>query len=312
MTQRKRRINKLRVSLAALTLLLVAGLPAAWFVHRKADKPNHSPISAKSARAAQPQKNNSKDQRAVFKYSVVPGGVRSQAELAAAAKRDPIVRRHYQGIHLDDVKETHLDHDMQAYVSYRVKDKIYWTQRKLNLHKGELVLTDGKNMVRGRCGNRVSLTKVIAPPGPEPSDPEFDVTEAHPPAVAAPPVAVASVGKGHAPGVAPILPAAVGSSVLPSAVASHSKLPYIIPAALVGGAVGSLYAKNSGHHGNSFVPPVVSTPNNPAPPVTPPVIPPTTPPVTNAPEPSASVWLLALGFGWLFVWSRRKTSKRPQ
>ena len=305
MTQRKRRINKLRVSLAALTLLLVAGLPAAWLIHRKVDKPNHSPISAKFARATQPQKNNSKDQRAVFKYSVVPGGVRSQAELEAAAKRDPLVRRHYQGIHFDNVKETHLDHDMQAYVSYRVKDKIYWTQRKLNLHKGELVLTDGKNMVRGRCGNRVSLTKVIAPPGPEPSDPEFDVTEAHPPAVAAPPVLMASAAKPHAPGVAPLLPAAVGGGAVAVA-ASHSKLPYLIPATLVGGA-GALYAKNGG---NSFVPTGPSTPNNP--PVIPPATPPATPPVTDAPEPSASIWLLALGFGWLFVWSRRRTSKRPQ
>ena|SRR6185312_6616098 len=309
MTQRKRRINKLRVSLATLTLLLVAGLPAAWFVHRKADTPNHSPISATSARAAQPQKNNSTDQRAVFKYSVVPGGVRSQAELAAAAKHDPIVRRHYQGIRFDNVKETHLDHDMQAYVSYRVKDKIYWTQRKLNLHKGELVLTDGKNMVRGRCGNRVSLTKVIAPPGPEPSDPEFDVTEAHPPAVAASPVLVASAGKSHAPGVVPLLPAAVGGAV-PAVAASHSKLPYMVPAALVGGAIGGLYAKNSGNHGNSFIPTGTSTPNSP--PVIPPVTPPATPPVTNAPEPSASIWLLAFGFAWLFVWSRRRTSKRPQ
>lgn len=311
MTQRKRRINKLRVSLAALTLLLVAGLPAAWLIHRKADKPNHSPISAKSARAATPHKNNAQDQRAVFKYSVVPGGVRSQAELAAAAKRDPIVGRHYQGIHFNNVKETHLDHDMQAYVSYRVKDKIYWTQRKLNLHKGELVLTDGKNMVRGRCGNRVSLTKVVAPPGPEPSDPEFDVTEAHPPAVAAPPVAVASAGRSRVPGIAPILPAAVGGAV--PAVASHSKLPYVVPAALVGGAVGALYARNGGNHSNSFVPTGPSTPNNPTPPpVIPPVTPPTTPPVTNAPEPQASVWLLAFGFGCLFVWSRRGISKRPQ
>ena len=308
MTQRKRRINKLRVSLAALTLLLVAGLPAAWFVHRKADKPNHSPISVNSARAATPHKDNAQDRRAVFKYSVVPGGVRSQAELSDAATRDPIVRRHYQGIHFDSVKETHLDHDMQAYVSYRVKDKIYWTQRKLNLHKGELVLTDGKNMVRGRCGNRVSLTKVIAPSGPEPSDPEFDVTEAHPPAAAAPPVAVASAGTGRAPGVAPIIPAAVGSSVLPAAAATHRKLPFVVPFALAGGAVGALYAKNGGNPGNSFVPTGPPTSNNPPPPVTPPI----TPPVTNAPEPSASIWLLAAGFGWLFLWSRRRASKQPR
>jgi hypothetical protein len=311
MAQRKRRINKLRVSLAALTLFLIAGLPAAWLVHRKADKPNRLPVSAKSAGAAAQQKNSAKEGRAVFKYSVVPGGVRSQAELAAAAQRDPIVRRHYEGIQFKDVKETHLNHDMQAYVSYRVKDKIYWTQRKLNLHKGELVLTDGKNMVRGRCGNRVSLTKVMAPPGPEPSDAEFDVTEAHPPVAAAAPLAVASAGKSHVPGVAPIIPAAA-TGVLPATVASHSKLPFLVPAALAGGAVGALYAKNGGNHSNSFVPTGPSTPNDPTPPVIPPVTPPATPPVTNAPEPSASVWLLAFGFGWLFVWSRRRTSKRPQ
>lgn len=310
MAQRKRRINKLRVSLAALTLLLIAGLPAAWMVHRKADKPKHLPVSATSAGVAAPHKDNAQETRPVFKYSVVPGGVRSQAELAAAAKRDPIVRRHYEGIHFDSVKETHLDHDMQAYVSYRVKDKIYWTQRKLNLHKGELVLTDGKNMVRGRCGNRVSLTKVIAPAGPEPSDPEFDVTEAHPLAPAAAPLAVASAGKGHAPGVAPIIPAAVGSSVLPAAVATHSKLPFVVPAVLAGGAVGALYARNGSNQSNSFVPSGPSTPSNPTPPVIPPVTPPTTPPVTNAPEPPASIWLLAAGFGWLFAWSRRRIVKR--
>lgn len=41
-------------------------------------------------------------------------------------------------------------------VSFRVRDQIYWTRKKVRLPKGERVITDGVHYSRVRCGNRIS------------------------------------------------------------------------------------------------------------------------------------------------------------
>jgi hypothetical protein len=108
--------------------------------------------------------------RAVFPYSVVPGGIRSAQDLADAAKNDAVVAEHYGNFRVRSVHAIRLKKDRRAYVSYRLGDHIYWTRSKVTLHAGETLLSDGKNVARGRCGNRVSDTPKLPVSPKEPPD----------------------------------------------------------------------------------------------------------------------------------------------
>ena len=105
-----------------------------------------SPADAKPAQPARP----------VYRYSIVPGGVRSAQEVIRAIANDPVVAAHYAGIAANNLRLVRLTRPLAAHVSYRIGDRIYWTQRKLILPVGEPVLTDGKTTLRARCGNIVS------------------------------------------------------------------------------------------------------------------------------------------------------------
>ncbi|MGC4052491.1 MAG: hypothetical protein QM757_24430 [Paludibaculum sp.] len=93
--------------------------------------------------------------RLVYPYSVVPGGVTTPDEVAAAARRDPVVAAHYRGFDFDRAVVTQLYRPRLAYVSYRLDGKIYWTKKKVTVAAGERVITDGRSYIRGRCGNRL-------------------------------------------------------------------------------------------------------------------------------------------------------------
>jgi len=112
--------------------------------------PAHAaPAAARAASAASPS-------RPVYRYSVIPGGVRSAAELALAMQRDPVVAAHYADF---DVAAAHLvrvEKPRFVHVSYRIGDKIYWTRKTVRLAAGEYLLSDGKHLARTRCGNRIA------------------------------------------------------------------------------------------------------------------------------------------------------------
>ena len=93
--------------------------------------------------------------RKVYRFSVVPGGVYSSTELAAIRRIDPVVAEHYSDFG-SNVAVTKLKEDILVYVSYRSGNKVYWSRKKHKVCKGETVITDGKNMARTRCGNRLS------------------------------------------------------------------------------------------------------------------------------------------------------------
>ncbi|HEY3936003.1 MAG TPA: PEP-CTERM sorting domain-containing protein [Bryobacteraceae bacterium] len=115
--------------------------------------------------------------RKVYRYSVVPGGVYSATELAAARRSDPVVRTHYEDFG-DTVSVRKLSSDLLVYVSYRKANRVYWTTKKHRVCKGEAILTDGKNMARTRCGNRLSLTPQQPTLGRnEPSPKALDITD---------------------------------------------------------------------------------------------------------------------------------------
>ena len=93
-----------------------------------------------------------------YRYSVVAGGIHDLRALAKVTGRDPVVRAHYADIQLPQLRFTRLERDRKAFVSYRVGDTIFWTRHRILLSRGEEILTDGNNYLRGRCGNRISDT----------------------------------------------------------------------------------------------------------------------------------------------------------
>ncbi len=94
----------------------------------------------------------------VYAYSVIPGGVRDATELREIAARDYVVRRHFKGFDYDHARLVRSDKAREVYLSYRIRDRIFWTRRKVHLLEAELLLTDGKITARARCGNQVSET----------------------------------------------------------------------------------------------------------------------------------------------------------
>lgn len=108
--------------------------------------------------------------RPVFPYSVVPGGVYTARELGESAARDQVVAAHYAGLHTTRLQPALLEQDRRAYVSYRKHDTVFWTRRTVRIPRGEQVLSDGDNLVRARCGNRISdvpRTPTLADEPPE-------------------------------------------------------------------------------------------------------------------------------------------------
>jgi hypothetical protein len=121
--------------------------------------------------------------RAIYRYSVVPGGVFTPNEFAAAVRRDPVVAAHYAGVDPQLLRASITTEPMWAYVSYRRGDQILWTSRKLHIPAGETVLTDGQTTIRARCANAISVQALTPVAVDEPPPLEFDLTE--PPVVLA-------------------------------------------------------------------------------------------------------------------------------
>lgn len=95
-------------------------------------------------------------ERPVYRYSVVRGGVYSAQEVARERRRDPVVGAHYAGIG-PGLRAVRVESDFSAHVSYRVRNAVYWTRKRVRLRAGETVLTDGEQLIRARCGNRISM-----------------------------------------------------------------------------------------------------------------------------------------------------------
>jgi hypothetical protein len=112
--------------------------------------------------------------RPVYPYSVVPGGVEDAKELKWVAEHDPVVAAHYAGFDYDHAQVVRLTLARTVYVSYRIGSRIYWTRRRVTLHKGEKLITDGKMTARSRCANRVEETPQQEASPVEPPVQKFD------------------------------------------------------------------------------------------------------------------------------------------
>ena len=112
--------------------------------------------------------------RAVYPYSVVPGGVHSPEELQGIAAHDHLVAKHYSGFDFRRARIFELKHPAMMYLSYRMGEKIFWTKKQIALRQGEKLITDGKITARTRCANRVEALPQAAVSPQEPLAEQFD------------------------------------------------------------------------------------------------------------------------------------------
>lgn len=124
---------------------------------------NLGSLAARASRSAHPPTQK----RGVYPYSVVPGGVEDPDDLQRATQHDFVVWQHYARFQYEHARLVRATEAREVYLSYRLRDRIFWTRKKVRLHVGELLLTDGKITARARCGNQVSET-----PKPEVSEEE--------------------------------------------------------------------------------------------------------------------------------------------
>jgi hypothetical protein len=157
-TRRIARRAQGRRPFAALVLLGLAGcgvaLALAFGPDRIAAAANQATPQAASPALASPQVKPSP--RRVYPYSVVPGGVASQAELVRIVRSDKVVASHYASFDVSRAHEVSVAKPRAVHVSYRKGDMVYWTAKKVMLREGETLLSDGKNEMRTRCANRIS------------------------------------------------------------------------------------------------------------------------------------------------------------
>jgi hypothetical protein len=179
---------------------------------RAANEPDRRASEASRNRvlAVQEEALHSLDGRAVYPYSVVPGGVKDANELKWVADHDPVVAAHYAGFDYQRARIVRLLVTHTAYVSYRIGNKIYWTHRLIRLKAGETLLTDGKITARTRCANRVEEVPQQATSASEPPPGKFDEPAAPNvgTATGTPPVPFQSalLNRNPMPGMGPALP----------------------------------------------------------------------------------------------------------
>ena len=122
----------------------------------------------------QPLAIRGRNQRLVYPYSIIPGGVVSAAELHEAAAHDATVAEHYAGFDYKRARVIEVDHPRLVYLSYRRGGQIHWTRKQLSLHQGEKLITDGHITARTRCGNQVSVLPQANTSPDEPMIAELD------------------------------------------------------------------------------------------------------------------------------------------
>ena len=110
----------------------------------------------------------------VYPYSIVPGGLKDASDLRYAALRDYVVRQHYAHFNFANAQLLRATEAREVFLSYRIRNTVFWTRKKVRLHPGELLLTDGKITARARCGNQISDT---AKPEVSDEEPAVDVLD---------------------------------------------------------------------------------------------------------------------------------------
>lgn len=203
--------------------------------------------------------------RPVFPYSVIKGGVQNVDELRKAIAKDKIVAAHYSDFNLHSAQVVQLKTAKAAYVSYRISNNVFWTKRKIRVAKGEKLITDGKNYLRTRCGNRISEVEHATTSPNEPTQEVLDTP-------------IVTGGK-------PTQMAFEPKSGIVGLVPNYLLLP---SGNVLGGGPGIPPVHPQGPGGSLVLPPVIGGGFFPPPPNRPPGTPPRTPGGSVPPQPPAN------------------------
>ncbi len=112
--------------------------------------------------------------RPAYLYSVIPGGIASAEELRQAMDNDPVVAQQFAGFDFQKAHLVQVSGNQSMHVAYRMGQKVYWTRKKLPLHPGETLISDGKIVARTRCGNRIAMAPLGPPAIAEPSESDLN------------------------------------------------------------------------------------------------------------------------------------------
>jgi PEP-CTERM motif len=112
--------------------------------------------------------------RVVYPYSVIPGGVQTPEDLHRVSDHDRVVGDHYAGFDFRNARIVELEQPRLVYLSYRMGDRVFWTAKRISLHKGEKLITDGRMTARTRCANQVSESAQPAVSPVEPPAAKFE------------------------------------------------------------------------------------------------------------------------------------------
>lgn len=171
--------------------------------------------------------------RVVYPYSLIPGGVHGPEELRLVSARDTVVAAQFGGFAYERATMVRLKQPKLVYLAYRLKDRVYWTKKKVRLVAGETLITDGKMMARTRCANPVSEHTQGPYSSQEPAAEKFekpvdgnDGTAARIPYPSASEEALLS--RALLPGVIPAVPPVVAPPV-PVAPVAHAAKGWFIP-----------------------------------------------------------------------------------
>jgi hypothetical protein len=93
-------------------------------------------------------------------------------------RRDHVVDAHYAPLRVDRIRRAAVSWERSVFVSYRKKDAVYWTARRVQIPAGEATLTDGVLEIRARCGNRISEVAQDPILAEDPSEQELEDVEA--------------------------------------------------------------------------------------------------------------------------------------
>jgi PEP-CTERM motif len=168
-------------SVAFLVLVVVCIAAIRWISdagHSYARNGDTPSVSFSTLAGPRPDAISSHNRRLVYPYSIIPGGAKSAAELRDAAAHDPVVAEHYAGFDYSRARVIEVSAPRLVYLSYRRKDRIYWTRKQASLPPGEKLLTDGRITARTRCANQVSVLPKAETSPEEPTIAELERPDA--------------------------------------------------------------------------------------------------------------------------------------
>lgn len=148
-----------RDPLIAILLFFAVCLAIAWlayslvaFLHQKV--PDTKPPADNSFLYVQPDRLPCLS----YPHAIVPCGIHSNDELNEARK-DPVLTAHYADVGTVWPISLGGNAIITAHISFRRGSDIVYTEKPSDFHVGgEILLTDGTNVIRSRCGNRFTFT----------------------------------------------------------------------------------------------------------------------------------------------------------